>query len=273
MTRVCSRICWATMLAGCMTLPVLAQDEAPAADEGVAEPATAEEAAPTDTTPAEEVLTTGETIDEAGGEAADGAAAAEDGGAGDTQPAEEVATEDTSGEETAESEEPVDEGGDLALYLGAEYVDLRVDLSDEPMQAEFGRDEFDAQMYVLRAGIRMFEFIAFELQGGAGGSASGSDELEVKQYLGAYFAPTGTIAEMVEISVRVGYSFMTLESENGSEEDFDGVSYGVGVELPLRAFGESLPNLRIVGGGSVYQSDRDSRTFGWRAGLRYDFRI
>lgn len=270
---------WAMLLASAAVVPAMAQEQEAAAEPGVEEPSTAAEAAPTDTTAAEEVVTPGETIDNAGSEAADGAAAASDGGVADEVPAEEAAAsdaaavEEVAADETADSSEPADEGGGLPLYLGVEYVDFKTDVSDGGLEDQLGGDEFDAQMFVIRGGVRLFEVIGLELQGGIGDSASGADELEVKQYFGAFFVPTGTLFELIEVSVRVGYSFMTLESEGGGEEDLDGMSYGIGVDLPIRSFGEGLPNLRFTSGGTIYQSDRESRSFGWHAGLRFDFAI
>ena len=163
------------------------------------------------------------------------------------------------------------DGEGLPLYIGIEYADLTFDVSNDQLEADFGNDRFDSQLYALRLGTRLFNAIGAELQLGAGDSASGTDEVEVSQYAGFYFVPTGTIANAVEVSVRVGYSFLTLEGASGAEEDVDGLSYGLGMAVPFRLWGEGMPNLRLNAGGTVYSSERETRTFSWHAGLRYDF--
>lgn len=257
-TRIGASVCLWLGLA----LPALAQD-APAEPE--AAPADTASAPAADAPVAEAV------------EAAPEAAAAE---------ASADASVDTSAEATAETV-AMDQGGDeaaddsgadmgdgegLNLYVGAEFDSTTIDLDDDGLEAGFGGRRFDSDFAKLRLGVRLFEAVGLEIQGGVPVSNAGGDELETKQFFAFYFVPTGVLLDVVEVSARIGYALTTLEND-GAKEDLDGMSYGVGMELPLRLFGEGMPNLRLGVGGTVYQQDRESRVYGFHGGLRYDFTL
>ncbi|WP_420468499.1 hypothetical protein [Panacagrimonas sp.] len=170
-----------------------------------------------------------------------------------------------------------DEGGDGGLgwdlYAGVEFDMTTVDLSDDGLQEQFGRGRFESDFYKLRLGARLFEAVGVELHAGFPAHDADGREIETKQFYGLYFVPTGVIAELFEVSVRLGYAFSSVENELASE-DLDGASYGLSVEFPLRrAFGDSMPDLRLGFGGTVYQEERDARIYGFHGGLRYDFSI
>lgn len=168
-----------------------------------------------------------------------------------------------------------DEGGGLGwnLYAGIEFDSTTVDLSDDGLQDAFGRGRFDSDFYKLRLGARLFDGVGVELHAGFPAHDADGREIETKQFYGLYFVPTGVLLDVVEISVRLGYAFSSIENDQASE-DLDGASFGVGVEFPLRrAFGENMPNLRLGFGGTVYQEARDARIYGFHGGLRYDFSI
>jgi hypothetical protein len=184
-------------------------------------------------------------------------------------PAEAASSDSAPAEAASDDSVPADEGPGIPLYVGAAYVDLTTDISNDTLKAKLGGKRLEGEMYILRVGTRLFDVLGVEVQGGAGPS----DELKVSQYAGFYLVPTGTIAEMVEVSARIGYAAMTVEGAGDSKEDLDGVSYGVGIELPLRTISEGMPNIRLTTAGSVYQLNHDSRVFGWQVGLRYDFAI
>lgn len=159
------------------------------------------------------------------------------------------------------------------LYAGVEFDSTTVDLSDDGLEQAFGGGRFDSDFYKLRLGARLFSSVGVELHAGFPAHDAGDGEVETKQFYGLYFVPTGVLMELFEVSVRVGYAFSSVENDQASE-DIDGASFGLGVEFPLRrAFGESMPNLRLGFGGTVYQEERDARIYGFHGGLRYDFSI
>lgn len=169
---------------------------------------------------------------------------------------------------------PVDSPGDsgIRIYVGADYDQATVDISDAAVAAELGRSRFSSDFIKLRIGLSVFDGIAFEVHGAVPASNAGGDEIETAQFFGLYFVPTGVVAETIEVSARLGYAITEIETGLGSE-DLDGVSFGLNFELPLRRLGASLPDLRFSAGGTVYQEDREARVYGYHGGLRYDFRI
>lgn len=199
--------------------------------------------------------------EEAPAEAAAEAAPAEEASA----PVEETAaTEDSSGDSG--------DGSGLNLYVGIDYDMTTVDIDNSEGQAALSGSRFDSDFYKLRLGMRLFEAVGLEFHAGFPANNAGGDELETKQFFAAYLVPTGVLFELIEVSARIGYAYTELGSDLGSE-DADGASFGLGVELPLRHFGEGLPNLRIGAGGTVYQQDREGRIYGFHGGLRYDFSL
>lgn len=236
-------------LAAFLVLPLAAQDEAPAE---------ADVAAP------EQITEDAVVIDDGSDSAASEEAAPADDSA---------SSESTDSAEVSEASDEEDGGLGLNLYVGLEYDQTTVDLDDEQVEAAFGGgSRFDADFYKLRVGARLFESVGLELHAGFPASDASSDELEVKQFYGLYLVPTGVLMEFIEISARLGYAFVELENDLGSE-DTDGASFGLGAELPLRALGESLPNLRIGVGATVYQEERSGRMYGFHGGIRYDFSL
>lgn len=188
--------------------------------------------------------------------------------------AEAVAPVEAPAEEAAPAEETAsDEGGNLNLYVGVDYDMTTVDLNDSATETALGgRHRFDSDFYKLRLGVRLFEVVGVEFHAGFPANDSSTRKLETKQFYALYLAPTGVLFELIEVSARVGYAYTELKNAFG-KEDLDGASFGLAVELPLRRFGENLPNLRIGAGGTVYQEDRDARVYGFHGGLRYDFTL
>lgn len=252
------QMAWAC-LAACLALPAAAQDEIPA-EEAAADVST--EPAAADAAPVEEIAAEPTVIDDGSG--SDSAPVE------DAAPVEEVASEDSYSDDA----ESGDEGGGLGLnlYVGLEFDQTKVDIDDEASEAALGRNRFDADFYKLRLGARIFDGVGVEFHAGFPAGDASEDELEVKQFYGLYLVPTGVIMETVEISARLGYAFVELDSELGSE-DADGASFGLAAELPLRVFGEGMPNLRFGVGGTVYQEERSGRIYGFHGGIRYDFSL
>lgn len=243
-----------------LALPVMAQDEAaegeeaPAADVAApAEDASAESSS--EDTSAAEAIT--------GGDPAAEATTSEDSSSEDTST---IAADDSSSDE--------DEGGGSGrtFYVGLEYDMTKIDIDDGGTREALGRRRFESNFYKLRLGARIFEGVGLEVQAGFPDNDASSRKLETKQFYAIYLVPTGVLFDMVEVSARVGYAYTELESQVG-KDDADGASFGLAVELPLRHFGESMPNLRLGLGGTVYQEDREGRVYGWHGGIRYDFTL
>lgn len=249
---------WVAVLA---TSSVMAQDEAEPADAAApadtvvevapADPAAAE-AAPADAPPAD-------------------AAPVEEAAAPAEEPAEDAASADDSGDSSGGDESGGD-GEGLKLYVGVDYDMTTVDINDGGVETALSGDRFDSDFYKLRIGTRLFEAVGLELNAGFPANNASSEKLETKQFYALYLVPTGVLFELIEVSARIGYAYTELKGDAGSE-DADGMSFGLGVELPLRRFGESLPDLRIGAGGTVYQEDRDGRVYGFHGGVRYDFTL
>lgn len=251
---------WMAVLA---TSSVMAQDEAAPAD--AAAPAdTAVEAAPADAAVAEAAPADAPPADAAPVEEA--AAPAEE-----PAPAEDTASADDSGDSSGGDESGSD-GEGLKLYVGVDYDMTTVDINDGGVETALSGDRFDSDFYKLRIGTRLFEAVGLELNAGFPANNASSEKLETKQFYALYLVPTGVLFELIEVSARIGYAYTELKGDAGSE-DADGMSFGLGVELPLRRFGESLPDLRIGAGGTVYQEDRDGRVYGFHGGVRYDFTL
>lgn len=262
------------LLSTIFAMPAYAQE--PAADEAAA--ATAEPAAEAsaDAAPASD------------GSAATDAGAAPAEAAADT-PTEPVADApvdapaDAAATDSAASEVPADSSADSGsapvednpykLYAGVSYSKLKLLVSDSAMASRFGASRLSGTLALVRAGVRVFDVVGLEVQGGtgAGGSGTGSS-FDSSSYFAAYIVPTGNLFDVVEIAAPVGYAMLQADRGNATQR-FQGVSYGINVELPLRSFGEELPNLRFTGGYRVYYADQDARISGYQAGLRYDFTL
>ena len=159
------------------------------------------------------------------------------------------------------------------LYVGADYAWLTAQFSSDALQARFGADRVDSRFYRGRIGTRLFQFIGVE---GHFGVSDTDDSLpgdvEVSEYVGIYLVPTGVLFNLLEVSAPVGYSVTELQRGNASEK-FDAVSFGLNIEIPLLVDVDGFPDIRIGGGGTVYQAEKESRVYGYHAGIRIDFNI
>jgi hypothetical protein len=243
---------WA-VLAAFLALPVMAQDEAAPVEE-----APAEEAPPA----ADDSSSAGSEDSSAAAEPTDGESASDAGASEDTST---LSTDDTAVSEDSG-------GGGRVFYVGLDYDMTKIDINDKGTRDALGRRRFESNFYKLRLGTRLFEGVGLELHAGFPDNDASARKLETKQFYALYLVPTGVLFDLVEVSARVGYAYTELESELG-KDDADGASFGLAVELPLRHFGEGMPNLRIGAGGTVYQEERDGRVFGWHGGIRYDFTL
>jgi len=288
----------AVLMGMLFSLPALAQDpvaeEAPAAESAEAAPAEAPAEAGADAAATEEAAPAEAPADasaeaapadpsaeaapaDASAESAPADAAAADLSA-EAAPAEEAPVE-AAAEEAPAEEAPAEEtasedsGEPFHFYLGVDKAEVTLALSDEALETAFGSDELDSSLFRIRAGMRLLEAVGLELQYGiADDKDDEANKFEVGEYYGIFVVPTGSLFELVEISVPIGYSSMKAE-KGGASETFDGVSYGVNLEVPITLNSEWFPDIRIGGGGLVYRADRDSRVYGYHFGVRLDFKI
>lgn len=288
----------AVLMGMLFSLPALAQDpvaeEAPAAESAEAAPAEAPAEAGADAAATEEAAPAEAPADasaeaapadpsaeaapaDASAESAPADAAAADLSA-EAAPAEEAPVE-AAAEEAPAEEAPAEEtasedsGEPFHFYLGVDKAEVTLALSDDALETAFGSDELDSSLFRIRAGMRLLEAVGLELQYGiADDKDDEANKFEVGEYYGIFVVPTGSLFELVEISVPIGYSSMKAE-KGGASETFDGVSYGVNLEVPITLNSEWFPDIRIGGGGLVYRADRDSRVYGYHFGVRLDFKI
>lgn len=241
---------WA-VLAAFLALPAMAQDEA---------------------APAEDAANSMEEGSAADSSSSDDSSATEALSGGDAGASEDTTSTVSTDEGSVASDEGGGGGSGRTFYIGLEYDMTKVDINDSGTREALGRRKFESNFYKLRLGARIFEGVGLELHAGFPDNDASSHKLETKQFYGLYLVPTGVLFDVIEVSARVGYAYTELESELG-KDDADGASFGLAVELPLRHFGEGMPNLRIGAGGTVYQEDRKGRVYGWHGGIRYDFTL
>lgn len=240
---------WA--LALLLTLPAYAQEEAPAEETVVVEPAA-------------ESGDTGESFsDYSEGESFSDYSEGES--FSDVDQGESFS--DAAAEEGESFGEAPAEDEPLAIYVGVDLVNST--LSTSSLNG-FPGSEFDSSMYRLRAGVRALESVGLELHYGLDNAGDEADEVATDSYYGLYLVPTATVLETVELAFPVGYAMTTAASRTASA-DLESIAYGIDAELPLRTFGEGLPDFRLTAGWMVYYQQNDARLYGANFGLRYDF--
>lgn len=192
---------------------------------------------------------------------------------GEAAPAEEAATEEAPAEAPAEEvaateEAPAEEPAEpLALYVGADWVMSTLSLSNG---GATGAGELDSGMYRARVGMRALEAVGLELQLGVDNSDSEPGSVETESYYGVFIVPTATVFEVAELAFPVGYA-QTSFAQGSASNDYASIAYGIDAELPIRTFGEGLPDLRLTLGWMVYYQKSDARAYGANLGVRYDF--
>lgn len=187
-------------------------------------------------------------------------------------------TADTAADTSAassESDEPAAEPRKpFYAYAGADYAFLRTSLSKDSLKNALGGDRFDSDFYRVRFGTRIFKQIGVEAQLGVKNeNGDGHNKVETNQMYGIYLVPTGNLFRFLEVSAPIGYSHLRLENNNG-HVNFDAVSFGLNFEVPVFVKPDSrLPDIRIGGGGTVFYAESAARTYGYHAGIRFDFKI
>lgn len=187
----------------------------------------------------------------------------------ETTPVAETAAESTETvpvEEPAE-EEPVEAAEPLPIYVG---LDLAKTILSVSGLSGFQARDYDSGIYRLRAGVRLLEQVGFEFHYGFDAGDEGPGEVSTKNYYGIFAVPTANLFDTVELAFPVGYAMSKVERPAASDS-LGSIAYGINAELPLRNFGESFPDLRLVAGWMVYYQKSDARLYGANVGLRYDF--
>jgi membrane protein involved in colicin uptake len=238
--------------------------DTPPADATASAPA-ADAAAPTDSAPAADAAST----DAAASGSTDSSAA----------PADASASAEAAPAEAAAAA-PAGERKPWQLYAGYDYAmaNFLASSSNSPSTPnkanQFSSDNLHGSFHQIRAGVRVFDVIGIEAHYGIkAGSEGQPSSMGIKNNMGLYFVPTGTLFDVVEISALIGYASTKLE-HGGNTLSVHGSSYGANLEVPLRPLlGEWMPDIRVGGGFMVYHHDSESRIYGSHFGLRYDFKV
>ena len=228
---------WIAWLGLTLAVPAWAQEE-PAPEPAPAEAAPAE-APPADAAPAPE------------------AAPAEQAPAAEAPPAEAA---------PAEAEAPSEP---WPVYAGVGYSKTVVSSSGA---GTLGTADYDSKFLDVRVGKRLFESVGLEFHYGLDLSGSDSGEIATDRYYGLFLVPTATLFETVELAFPVGYGRGEYNLGNRSAI-VKSVAYGVSAELPLRVFGDTMPDLRLTAGWMIYNQTTAARIYGPSFGLRYDFTV
>lgn len=170
-----------------------------------------------------------------------------------------------------ESDDAGEQEKDPRFFIGIDRNEAILDLTDANLKLAYGSGHLDGGFYRARFGAHLAPAIFAEAQiGFAPDSDSGAKKVKTEPFYALYLVTSAPIFDTVEISARVGYAWIGAERD-GFSEDFDNVSYGIGLDLPLRHLSKSLSRFRLNLAGTVYGQDRDARYYGWSYGLRYDF--
>lgn len=169
------------------------------------------------------------------------------------------------------------------FYVGADLVDAVFSTSNPQTvftgdnNANFNETErSDTKFYRLRLGMQLSDDIGFELHYGLDDeeASAAEDTGALDTYYGAYIVPQGEMFDLIDVELPIGFGTVEYIGPNGGLADVDGIAYGVNLGLSLSRFFENDErgwDLRLVGGGMVYQQDTDSRFYGYNFGLRGEF--
>jgi hypothetical protein len=180
----------------------------------------------------------------------------------------------------ADSGSADEDGGSATLaveshkfYIGAEYTQARLSVSDS---GKIPADDYDARFVDIRAGYRILSALGFEFHYGVPVSDTGNPgDVKPNHYYGIFAVPTATLFERFELGFPIGYTFAKVSHRDADgtreSETLNSVAFGMNIEVPIRQFWDVLPDVRITGGGMVYDHKSSSRYYGFHYGLRYDF--
>lgn len=160
--------------------------------------------------------------------------------------------------------------------VAADYANTNVSFSDTD-NASLSNQDFKSDFVNLKLGLRPENFVGrgsfltFEAHVGMGiRDDEDPGDIETDLYYGLFVVPHAIVFDMFELSFPIGYARIEYNSGDDSES-FDSVSFGGNVMLPLRLFMPNAPDIRLSVGGQVYHQSSELRTYGYNAGLRWDF--
>ena len=180
----------------------------------------------------------------------------------ETPPAEQPPAET----QTAESASPKEPWG---LYAGVGYTKSKVSSSNA---GTLGTNDYHGKFLDMRVGKRLFEGVGLEFHYGLDLADFGTGEIATDRYYGVFVVPTATLFETVELAFPVGYG-RGQYTLGGASATSNSVAYGFNAELPLKQFGESMPDLRLTAGWMIYNQTSAARVYGPSFGIRYDFQV
>lgn len=190
--------------------------------------------------------------------------------------------------------------------VAADYANTNVSFS-ETDSAALSNNDFKSDFVNVKLGLRPENFVGrgsfltFEAHVGAGvrdGDYSGelgvpledanaqvSNDIETELYYGLFVVPHAVVFDMFELSFPVGYSRTEYRKDFPADSTDDGnadavrtvdsshnsVSFGGNIMMPLRLLMPNAPDIRLSLGGQVYHQSSELRTYGYNAGLRWDF--
>lgn len=261
----------ALMLGFAVTGAAFAQDAADTQSADQAPAADAADAAPADSADTQDSSASDSASPETAADSSSDSSSSDASAGSDTSSSDSASASDDSASSETVSSPPRKK---RYIYAGVDYAFLRTDLSKDKLENALGGDQFDSDFYLLRFGTRVFPQIGVEAQVGIKNeNGNSTDKVETNQLFGLYVVPTGNLFKFLEVSAPIGYSHLKVKNDNGSVK-FDAVTFGLNFEVPVYVNPDSrLPDIRLSGGGTVYFAQREARTYGYQAGLRFDFKI
>jgi hypothetical protein len=161
------------------------------------------------------------------------------------------------------------------FYVGAGLQDSTLTVSNPQDFGGVPAGHYRSSFWDLRAGYRLFKAVGVEAHYGF--SDQGLDDpsrYKLRNYYALYVVPTARISGLFELAFPMGYTssgVTALADSTPVDRHLSSFAYGARVELPLRVFWRTLPDLRLTGGGTVLSQRSDAHEYGFDLGLRYDF--
>jgi hypothetical protein len=174
-----------------------------------------------------------------------------------------------------------DEGKKYMFYVGADLQNPQLSISNSASYNNLQATSYDSRFWDLRVGYRLFKAIGVEVHYGIQDKSDDNlGDFKVRNYYGVFAVPTANVFNLFELAFPLGYtnSGVTINGTTADgtsnelvQKHLNSIAYGARAELPIRVFWNSLPNIRLTGGGMVYYQRSDAREYGFNFGLRYDF--
>ena len=166
-------------------------------------------------------------------------------------------------------------------YAGVEAQAASLNVSDPSAAGGGAVGRYSSRLYDLRLGARLFPSLGVEAQAGLGDQQADAGHFKARSYFGLYAVPTANLFNRLELGFPVGYATLAvhLPSAAGGQASaqLHSLAYGANLELPLRPLlmqsFPQLPELRLSGGGMMFNQRSGARAYAFHLGLRYDFAL